>query len=49
MWAASRQPRVKAFDLVIAATARVHGAAVLTHNVRDFGGLEGVVEVRPAG
>lgn len=47
--AAGRNPRVRSFDLVIAATARVHGAAVLTHNVRDFAGLEGLVEVRAAG
>lgn len=46
--AAGRNPRARVFDLVIAATARAHGAAVLTHNVRDFAGLEGLVEIRAA-
>ena len=45
---AGRNPRPRAFDLVIAATARTHAAAVLTHNPRDFAGLESLVDVRPA-
>ena len=44
--AAGRQPRARAFDLLIAATAHAHGAALITSNVGDFAGLEGVLEVR---
>jgi len=31
-----RNPRKRAFDLVIAATALEHGLEVVTHNMRDF-------------
>lgn len=41
-----RQPRRRAFDLMIAATARAHGAALLTYDLDDFAGLESLVEVR---
>ncbi len=44
--AAGRQPRARAFDLLIAATAHAHGAVLITSNVGDFVGLEGVLEVR---
>lgn len=43
---AGRQPRARAFDLLIAATAHAHGAALVTRNVRDFAGLDGVLDVR---
>jgi predicted nucleic acid-binding protein len=43
---AGRNPRSRVFDLMIAATARAHGASVLTHNVGDFAGLEELVEIR---
>lgn len=43
---AGRQPRARAFDLLIAATAHAHGATLVTRNVHDFVGLEGVLEVR---
>lgn len=35
----------RAIDLMIAATAVAHGAAVLTRNLDDFAGLEGLVAV----
>ena len=44
--AAGRQPRARAFDLLIAATAHAHGAALVTRNARDFAGLDDVLEVR---
>lgn len=33
-------------DLLIAATARVHGATLLTHNIKDFSLVEDLVAVR---
>lgn len=44
--AEGRNPRPRAFDLMIAATAKVRGATLLTHNVGDFRGLDRLVEVR---
>lgn len=44
--AAGRQPRARAFDLLIAATAHAHGAALVTRNTGDFAGLDDVLEVR---
>jgi toxin FitB len=44
--AAGRQPRARAFDLLIAATAHAHGAVLITSNVGDFTGLEDALEVR---
>lgn len=44
--AAGRQPRARAFDLLIAATAHAHGAALVTSNLADFAGLDDVLEVR---
>jgi len=43
-----RTVRGRAIDLMIAATAAVHDAAVLTRNTRDFPGLDGFVTVVPA-
>ena len=42
---AGRQPRVRVMDLLIAATAHAHHARLYTRNVRDFAGLEGLVDV----
>lgn len=44
--AAGRQPRARAFDLLIAATAHAHGAVLITRNVGDFTGLDDVLDVR---
>lgn len=40
-----RNPRARAFDLLIAATAVVVDAQLYTHNADDFRGLEGLVEI----
>jgi predicted nucleic acid-binding protein len=40
------RPRGRAFDLAIAATANVHGVALLTYNTADFQIIEDLVEVR---
>lgn len=40
-----RQVRGRAIDLMIAACAAAHGAAVLTRNADDFAGLDGFVTV----
>ncbi|MBA2573698.1 MAG: type II toxin-antitoxin system VapC family toxin [Actinomycetota bacterium] len=42
-----RNPRARAFDLVIAATAIAHGAALYTRNQADFAGVADLVDVRP--
>lgn len=42
---AGRQPRARALDLLIAATAHAHGARLYTRNLDDFVGLEDLVEV----
>jgi hypothetical protein len=42
---AGRNPRPRSFDLVIAATARVHQARLITLNPDDFRGLEALVEI----
>jgi len=42
---AGRKPRRRSMDLLIAATARVHGATLYTRNAADFAGLEGLVTV----
>jgi toxin FitB len=42
---AGRQPRARVMDLLIAATARAHDAALFTRNSRDLHGLEGLVEI----
>lgn len=45
---AGRQPRRRAMDLLIAATAHAHGARLYTRNIDDFAGLEGLVEISTA-
>ena len=39
------QPRRRQADLLIAATAKVHSAVLLTHNVADFARVMDLVEV----
>jgi len=43
--AGGREVRGRSIDLMIAATAAAHGAAVITQNGADFVGLEGFVTV----
>ncbi len=38
-----RQPRARMMDLLIAATAHAHGAAVYTRNAEDLAGLEDLI------
>ena len=40
------QPRRRAIDLAIAATANVHRAPLLTHDVADFAVIDDLVDVR---
>ncbi len=40
------KPRRRAVDLVIAATANVHGVPLLTWNVKDFQSLSDLVDAR---
>jgi predicted nucleic acid-binding protein len=40
------QPRRRAFDLAIAATANVHGVPLLTQNTKDFQIIEDLVELQ---
>jgi toxin FitB len=40
------QPRRRAMDLAIAATATVHGVPLLTHDVGDFVLIDDLVDVR---
>jgi predicted nucleic acid-binding protein len=40
------RPRRRTVDLVIAATANVHGVPLLTHKVQDFAVIADLVEVR---
>ncbi len=44
---AGRQTRARSFDLLIAATALTHEAVLYTRNIKDFGGLETLIDVRP--
>lgn len=46
--AAGRQPRRRVMDLLIAATAHAHGAALYTRNPGDFVGLESFIDLRTA-
>lgn len=40
------KPRRRALDLAIAATANIHGVALLTHNVKDFKIVEDLIDIR---
>jgi predicted nucleic acid-binding protein len=40
-----RQPRARVMDLLIAATARAHGARLYTRNAADLIGLESLVDI----
>lgn len=40
-----RQPRARAMDLLIAATAHAHSACLYTRNAKDLVGLEDLLEV----
>jgi hypothetical protein len=42
------QPRRRAADLVIAATANVHGVPLLTHDAKHFTLIDDLVDVLPA-
>lgn len=42
---AGRQPRRRAMDLLIAATAHAHGARLYTRNIDDFAGLEHFLDI----
>lgn len=42
---AGRQPRRRAMDLLIAATAHAHGARLYTRNADDFAGLEHLIDI----
>lgn len=46
--ASGRRARSRLADLMIAATAHAHGAALLTHNTGDFDGLGSVVSILDA-
>jgi predicted nucleic acid-binding protein len=43
--ASGRQPRARTMDLLIAATAHVHGAVLYTRKPDDFRGLESFIAV----
>jgi predicted nucleic acid-binding protein len=43
--AAGRQPRARALDLLIAATAAAHQAHLVTSNAQDLVGVKGLVDV----
>lgn len=43
------KPRYRSSDLAIAATAIVHGAALMTHDIGDFKLIKDLVEIVPAG
>lgn len=43
--ASGREVRGRAIDLLIAATAAAHGAAVITRNADDLAGLDGLLRV----
>jgi len=46
--ASGRQPRARTMDLLIAATAHVHGAVLYTRNADDFRDLESFIAVATA-
>jgi toxin FitB len=43
--AAGRNPRSRSLDLMIAATAYIHDAGVVTRNIEDFADLQSLVPV----
>lgn len=43
--AAGRQPRTRALDLLIAATAHAHSARLYTRNAADLHGLENLIDI----
>jgi predicted nucleic acid-binding protein len=43
--AVGRQPRARVMDLIIAATAHAHGAALYTRNPADLAGLDDLLEI----
>jgi predicted nucleic acid-binding protein len=45
--ATGRQPRARAMDLLIAATAHAHDASLYTRNPNDLRGLDGLLDVVP--
>lgn len=44
-FAAGRQPRARAMDLLIAATAHAHGARLYTRDAADLAGIEDLLDV----
>jgi predicted nucleic acid-binding protein len=42
------QPRRRALDLAIAATANVHNVPLLTHNLSDFQIIDDLIDLRTA-
>ena len=44
---AGRQPRARAMDLLIAATAHAHSARLYTRNAADLQGLESLIDITP--
>ncbi|GAT10324.1 type II toxin-antitoxin system VapC family toxin [Mycolicibacterium novocastrense] len=44
---AGRQPRARAMDLLIAATAHAHSARLYTRNAADLQGLENLIDITP--
>jgi predicted nucleic acid-binding protein len=44
--AIGRQPRSRTMDLLIAATALVHGLPLYTRNADDFAGLQDLIEIK---
>lgn len=42
---AGRQPRARAMDLLIAATAHAHSARLYTRNAADFHGLQHLIDI----
>ncbi|MDP9116548.1 MAG: PIN domain-containing protein [Actinomycetota bacterium] len=45
--ATGRQPRARAMDLLIAATAHAHAARLYTRNAGDLVGIEHLIEIVP--
>lgn len=44
---AGRQPRARAMDLLIAATAHAHSARLYTRNAADLQGLDNLIDITP--